>query len=147
MCNRENKGEHTSSYMCVHQHSLVNTAELMVQTPVRFRTPSQASSQQGSTYLPINTEAAGCRLFTPGESKQAWHRAGHFATPHSQPTLSKDITAPFHQLSDGRLSLVHLRETREVIARELWAFASTSWSTGCQGECGNLAQRWWKIAG
>ena len=58
-----------------------------------------------------------------------------------QPALSKDITAPFHQLSGGRLSLVRLQEPREVIAGELWAFISTSWSTGCQAECGNLAQR------
>lgn len=58
-----------------------------------------------------------------------------------QLALSKDITAPFHPLSGGRLSLVRLREPREVIAGELWAFISTSWSTGCQAECGNLAQR------
>ncbi len=58
-----------------------------------------------------------------------------------QRSLSKDITAPFYQLSGGRLSLVRLQEPREVISGELWAFISTSWSTGCQAECGNLAQR------
>lgn len=80
-------------------------------------------------------------IYTGGSVSELDTEQASFLQLAHQPTLSKDITAPFHQLSDGRLSLMHLQETREVIAGELWAFISTSWSTGCQGECGNLAQR------
>lgn len=75
--------------------------------------------------------------------KENGHDTDQVALPQHahQPALSKDITAPFHPFSYGRLSLLRLQEPREVIAGELWALISTSWSTGCQAECGNLAQR------
>lgn len=107
----------------------------MVQTSVRFgphRKHPAIRVQARVRPLTLKLDGAG--------GEDMWDRAGCSPQHAHQPALSKDITTPFHQLSGGRVSLVHLEAPGEVRADEFGALISTSMPTGCQAECDNLSQ-------